>query len=52
MGGVQLRRGGNCVSSAEAARIYGFTDADGRKPDFGEALKRYRAGAAPAIQAE
>jgi len=44
------RRGGECVSSAEAARRYGFTDVDGRRPDFAAALARYRAGRALARQ--
>lgn len=43
-------RGGDCISSAEAAAIYGFSDIDGRRPDFRAALARYQAGRAGAQQ--
>lgn len=45
------QRGGDCISSAEAARVYGFTDVDGRTPDFADALRRYRAERAVPKQA-
>jgi NAD(P)-dependent dehydrogenase (short-subunit alcohol dehydrogenase family) len=44
------RHGGGCLSSAMLARRYGFTDTDGRTPDFAAALLRYRETSAQPVQ--
>jgi hypothetical protein len=35
-----LARSGDLTSSWELAREYGFTDADGRRPDFGKQFEK------------